>query len=138
MNTVAADFLKRHEGFRQFPYKDTVGKLSIGYGLNLDDVGIDEEEAELLLHRRVISCERTIRRLEPVTFGMLSATRQAVLIDMSYQLGINGLLKFVKMWEALARSDYREAAIQMLKSKWAEQTPARAEHLAKVMETNQL
>ena len=42
--------LKRDEGFRSHPYRDTVGKLTIGYGRNLDDVGISEREAEQLLH----------------------------------------------------------------------------------------
>ena len=41
--------LKRHEGKRLFPYHCTANKLTIAYGRNLDDVGVTEEEAELML-----------------------------------------------------------------------------------------
>lgn len=45
------DMLIRHEGLRLKPYHDTVRKLTIGIGRNLDDVGITHEEALILLER---------------------------------------------------------------------------------------
>ena len=45
--------LKRHEGLRLKPYQDTIGKLTIGYGRNLDDRGISKEEAEYLLRNDI-------------------------------------------------------------------------------------
>ena len=56
-----------------------------------------------------------------------------ILVEMSYQLGVNGVLKFKKMWGALKNEDYTEASKQMLDSRWAIQTPNRAKKLAEMM-----
>ena len=52
---------------------------------------------------------------------------------MVFQLGIGGVSKFKKMWEALEKGDYTEASFQMMDSRWAKQTPSRAESLSKIM-----
>ena len=52
---------------------------------------------------------------------------------MAYQLGVNGVLKFKKMIEALRSKDYKEASKQGLDSLWAKQTPQRANRLMKRM-----
>ena len=56
-----------------------------------------------------------------------------VIIEMVFQLGVGGVGKFKKMWEALRNKDYGEASFQMMDSRWAKQTPNRAESLSKVM-----
>jgi lysozyme len=48
-------------------------------------------------------------------------------------MGVNGVLKFKKMWEALKRADYMEASKQMMDSTWAVQTPNRAKKLSEMM-----
>ena len=54
---------------------------------------------------------------------------------MVFQLGKTGVSKFKKMLKALKKKDYKEAANQMLDSKWHTQTPERAEGLASLMRT---
>ena len=56
----------------------------------------------------------------------------------SYQIGEGGVSKFKNMWKALDSEDYGEASFQMLDSKWAKQTPARAGKLAGKMKAAKL
>jgi lysozyme len=124
--------LVRHEGLRTKPYRDTVGKLTIGVGRNLDDVGISEAEALVLLDTDINHCFRELTRALPF-FGSLSSDRQNVLIDMAINLGVAGLLGFKKMIRHLEHSDFKGAASEMLDSKWARQNGARATELSEMM-----
>ena len=127
--------LERHEGLRLKPYKDTVGKLTIGIGRNLDDKGISREEAFAMLDNDIAE---VVRQLEQVDeYQALDDTRQTVLANMCFNLGFYGLMGFRKMWLALARNDYHEAAKQMLDSRWARQVGYRADELAQIMRTGQ-
>ena len=49
--------LERHEGLRLKPYRDTVGKLTVGYGRNLEDVGISRDEADFMLDNDIDQVE---------------------------------------------------------------------------------
>ena len=60
---------------------------------------------------------------------------KCVIIEMVFQLGIGGVSKFKKMWKALKQNDYQIASEEMLDSKWAKQTPKRAEELSSVMKS---
>lgn len=123
----------KDEGFRKFPYKDTVGKLTIGVGRNLDDVGLSEDEVKYLFNNDFDKA-RDLAALLPAWYS-LNGPRKAVLVNMVFQLGLGGVSKFKKMIDALSRKDYEEAANQMLDSKWHRQTPNRAERLAIQMRT---
>ena len=124
--------IKVHEGLRLHPYKCTAGKTTIGYGRNLDDVGIDLAEAESLLQRDITLTDVNLHR-DFKFFKDLNDTRKAVLIDMAYNLGMNRFKKFRKMLTALENQDYSEAAHQMLDSRWANQVGKRADTLATKM-----
>ncbi|MGH8899502.1 MAG: glycoside hydrolase family protein [Egibacteraceae bacterium] len=126
------DQLVRHEGLRLKPYRDTVGKLTIGVGRNLDDVGLTEEEAYDLLSNDVDRTERSLRSAVPC-FGSLDDARQRVLADMAFNLGVTGLLQFKKMLAAVEARDFDLAASEMLGSAWAGQVKGRAETLARMM-----
>jgi lysozyme len=65
-------------------------------------------------------------------------TRQAVILDMAYNLGISGVLMFKKMWAEIGRAYFRAAADEMLDSKWAKQVGDRADRLASIMATDSL
>lgn len=127
--------LERLEGFRQHPYRDTRGKLTIGFGRNLDDVGISRAEAKHLLAndletiRKHLSTRSWWPQDEPV--------RQDVLVTMGYQLGVRGLSGFRLMLKAVDRREWRTAALEMLDSEWARQTPLRAQRLALMMQTGE-
>lgn len=133
MNVV--ELTKRHEGFRSHPYTCTAGKLSVGYGRNLDDVGLDEEEATYLLERD-IERARAVLRLEPYWLD-LGEVRQAVLLDMAVNLGLAGLGRFKKMRAALAAGDYMRAAAEMVDSLWYRQVGQRARRLVEMMRTGE-
>jgi len=124
-----------HEGFRSKVYKCPAGKLTIGYGRNLEDKGISDSEAMFLLMNDVLSTERDISMMLPF-FENLSYPRQCVLIDMGYNLGLQGLMEFKKMLEALHDGDYDKASKEMLDSKWAKQVGNRAIELSDIIKTS--
>lgn len=131
MNPHLIDSIKKHEELRLKAYQDTVGVWSIGYGTNLQVLEITEHLAEEFLAAAVFKTEAQLSKLP--TFAALDGVRQGVLIEMSYQLGVMGCLKFRQMWDALARGDYWAAASEMVASKWSKQTPNRVEVLASRM-----
>ena len=129
------DQLKRHEGYRQFPYKCSAGALTVGYGRNLDANGVGKGEAESMLW---LDVSRTRAKLEKYpTYHYLDEVRQMVLINMGFNLGIDGLMKFRRMWAALIVEDYENAAKEMLSSRWARQVGSRADELAEQMRTGE-
>ena len=116
------------------PYTDAAGKISIGVGRNLTDVGISEDEADYLLDNDISSIlHQLVARI--AIFGSLDTTRQNVLADMAMNLGIEGLLRFHKMLAAIEAHDFEKAADEMLDSKWATQVGKRATELAAMMRT---
>ena len=129
-----SDMLKRHEGLRLTPYHCSAGKLTIGYGINLD-VGITKKEAEYLLNERI---NQITTDLEVLEFWLyLSGVRRAVLIDMAYNLGLSGLFQFKKMLSAMNARDYSLAAKEMEDSKWFKQVGQRSLTLQKMMITDE-
>ncbi len=126
--------LTRDEGLRLKPYVDTVGKLTIGVGRNLTDKGISEAEAKLLLANDLADIRFQLPRVLP-WIKKLDEPRYAVLINMAFNLGINGLLGFRKSLNAMLSEQWETAADEMLDSKWAYQVGARAIRLANQMRT---
>lgn len=124
--------LKVHEGFRTRPYKCSAGKLTIGYGRNLEGVGISKAEAEYLLQNDIDDALRHCRKMFS-HFDQLSEKRQIVLADMMFNMGYSELNKFRKMKAALIRKDYDAAAREMQDSKWYGQVGYRAQKLQKMM-----
>lgn len=123
--------LQKHEGLRMRPYKDTVGKLTIGIGRNLDDIGISEQEAFFLLDNDIQRAVDLTKRILP-EFQELDDLRQEVLVNMAFNMG-NGLQEFKKMLAATIKGEYDVAANEMLSSRWAKQVGQRAIDLAKWM-----
>ena len=126
--------LKRHEGFRSKPYLCTAGKLTIGYGRNLDDVGVTESEALELL-RQDIARARIDVSLNVEGAKLLDDVRFDVLVNMCFNLGIFKLLQFRKTLRAIQDHDFDKAAEEMLNSVWANQVGRRAIELAEQMRT---
>ena len=128
--------LVHHEGLRLKPYRCSAGKLTIGVGRNLDDVGLTEEEALLLLGNDI---SRVITELDQniPAFSSLDEIRKRVLVDMGFNLGISRLLKFRRMLAALEAGDWSQAAVEMMDSRWARQVGSRAERLKLMMETGE-
>lgn len=129
--------LTLHEGMRKFPYKCTSGKLTIGIGRNLDDRGITEAEAAHLLSNDIDDFQARLTREIPWMVG-LDAVRQRVLLDMAFNLGVPGLLKFKRTLAAIRGKEYDRAAAMMLDSRWATQVGMRAERLSHMMATGHI
>ena len=124
--------LKRHEGYRNKPYKDSVGKLTIGIGHNLDDLGVDDEVIE---HQFLIDIERAVEDCKTL-FGnwhAIPSNKQTVLANMMFNMGLPVLSKFTKTISFIDASDWANAADEMLDSKWAKQVGNRATELANIM-----
>lgn len=128
--------LLRDEGIRLKPYKDTVGKLTIGIGRNLDDKGISEDEANYMLANDVKEVEDGLRAALP-WFSGLDDARQGVLINMGFNLGVQGLLGFHNTLTYIQQGNWSFAAVEMLDSKWAKQVGARAQRLAEQLESGE-
>ena len=120
------------EDKRNKPYRDTVGKLTIGVGRNLDDKGLSDGEIALMLEHDINDAERDARALVP-NFDALSDARKAVLVNMAFNLGRNRLAAFVRMLSAVRSEQYDAAARHMLDSLWARQVGDRAKRLDDLM-----
>lgn len=124
------DRIKQEEGFRQFPYQCPAGKTSIGYGRNLEDRGISEEEALFLLQNDVREAEADLHIILSPTPPSLTLPRWEALVDMRFQLGAKGFRRFARMIEAARAGDWDTAADECMDSLYAQQVPARAERNA--------
>ena len=126
---------KRFEGLSLMPYKCPVGEDTIGYG-HLIKNGITQAGAEVLLDEDLKAAERAARGNFP-WFSKLNGPRQAVIIDMVFNIGITRLYGFKKMRAGIEQGDFETAAKEMLASKWAAQVGRRAIENARMMETGQ-
>jgi lysozyme len=73
----------------------------------------------------------------PLLMCSIDSVRADVLVNMAFNMGVNGLLKFKKMIAAIDDRNYDEAAIEMLNSRWAVQVGKRANELSKQMRTGE-
>lgn len=128
--------LIKHEGLRLKPYKDSVGKLTIGVGRNLDDRGISQDEAMILLNNDIRDHRADALNKYP-WLAHLDSVRQDVIVDMVFNMGIERFSSFHLMLTALEQGDYAHAADEMLNSKWAKQVGLRASELSQMMRSGQ-
>lgn len=127
--------VKQAEGFQGQLYKDSEGYFTIGYGRLLDPIRggrVSQDEAEYMLSNDLRVAERLCEAMP--AYLDLSPVRQAVLIEMCFNLGAAGLKHFKRMFSALVKQEYDYAASEMLNSRWAMQVKGRAVRLAKQME----
>jgi lysozyme len=131
------NLLVQHESYKQFPYIDTTGHLTIGIGRNLKDRGISLNEALYLLDGDEQYFTNKLSTLLKF-WDDLSEARQIVLVDMCFNLGLQGLFGFKDMMIAIEAKDFDRAAQEMLDSKWASQVSERATCLAGIMKSGEL
>lgn len=130
--------IKKHEGFVNKIYLDSLGKATIGYGHLItpsdnfkEGVEYSKELLDEVFNRDFLIAKRDADEL----LKDISIVEKAygIIIEMIFQLGKTGVSKFKKMFAALSIQDYNEAANQMLDSQWRKQTPKRCEELAEQM-----
>lgn len=127
---------KRFEGLRLKPYHCSAGKITIGYGRNLTDVGISKSEADIMFYSDMLSAEVDAASWLD-KYGMkpedISQNRFYVLTDMMFNMGWGSCLQFKTFMSELKKGHYDDAAKAMLDSKWATQVGSRAITLAGFM-----
>lgn len=125
MIEVYKDFLRDVEGLRLKPYEDIKGVLTIGYGRNLEDMGIDLNEAEVMLDSDV---NRAIVDLVDIfpNFFSLSVNIRVVLVSMMFNLGRYRFLTFRRFIEAVKKGDKKMMVYEFLHSKRAKELKSRA------------
>lgn len=128
--------LKRDEGLRLHAYQDHLGYWTIGYGRLIDrrrGGGITEEEAEYLINNDI---NKVINQLSnKLSFwNCLPDQVKRALCNMAFQMGVNGLLGFKNSLKFIAKHDWKNAGINLRKSKWYRQTTNRAERVIKLIE----
>lgn len=131
--------LRRDEGEILTAYQDHLGFWTLGCGRLIDKRkggGITQAESDYLLNNDVDTRTKALEGLFP-WFKSLDDARKGVLVNMSFQMGVNGLAAFKNTMASVANGLYEKAAEQMLQSKWATQTPERASRLASQMKTGE-
>lgn len=116
-----------------FPYEDSVGLISIGWGRNLDGKGLSLKECQLLLSNDLHDAMQDAASLP--YWEQLCGARQMVVVDMIFNLGLTRFLKFPKLNAALAAGDILQVAHEMKDSKWYTQVGSRARKLRRIMLT---
>lgn len=132
--------LKGDEGVKACVYNDHLGYATIGVGRLVDSrkpgAGLRSFEVDFLLQNDIDDRIREITGRLPWA-AQLDSARLGVLLNMSFQLGVEGLMAFVNTLELVRKGQYEAASKAMLQSKWAGQTPERAKRLSQQMLTGQ-
>lgn len=145
LKNLCTTLLTDHEGKRYSPYDDKSGlqikqlpnggKITIGIGRNLCDRPLTEAEIQFLFANDLeIAYKDAQCAVGATVFAGLTCARQAVLIDMAFNLGLARLMGFRNTLLAVKEQRYNDAADGMRTSKWATQVRGRAEKLARMME----
>jgi len=124
--SLVAD-IKRHEGFVAKPYRDSRGILTVGYGYNLEK-GMSEKTAELLLISELALCYEFLENNLDF-WDKLTKNRQHVFLDMCYNLGFSGFMKFKRMIACASDGDISGVCREMQNSAWYGQVGRRAVEL---------
>lgn len=128
--------IETEEGFSDVLYKCPADYWTIGYGFNLEAMAMPKEVADAWL---VIILEKLTKQLLTYSwFADLDDARRLAITDMSYQMGVHGVMKFGKMIAAIREKQWDLAADEMLDSVWARQTPNRAKRNAEIMRTGRV
>lgn len=133
--------LNVEEGYSEKPYYCSAGYPTIGIGqrigpkgapLKLYEFTVSKALAAVWLAEKVKETLADMDKYENIRTAMASCNepRQAILISMAYQMGAEGLSKFISTLKAVAAQNWHAAQSGMLASKWARQTPNRAQRHA--------
>lgn len=142
-----------NEGCRLKSYRDTVGKLTIGIGRNLDDNPLTIEEQCYVGHncrtlfisndQAAYLCRNDLKKVRADLdkhlpwWCDLNPDRQYVMIDLCFNMGVKTLLTFKRTLDSIARGYYVRAAEQLLQSKYAKQVGIRARRNAYALRTGE-
>lgn len=133
-NNRLTQYIATNEGLRLHPYKCTAGKLTIGYGRNLEDKGISADEAWYMLKNDIAEVSRNLcSRFSYSQIKSWSENRMIALADLMFNLGATRFGSFRKMIKAVKDQDWNKAADEMLDSRYARQLSSRASENAEML-----
>ena len=121
----------RDEGYRKKLYTDSVGKLTIGIGHNIDDLGLSDRGIDMIYQEDLETAHSNLHRLYP-QWQSLPEGRQHVLLNMSFNLGYRRFKGFKRFWKAVKADDTDGAIREMKDSRWYSQVGIRADRLSKM------
>tara|TARA_E500000305_G_scaffold101086_2_gene94452 strand:- start:875 stop:1291 length:417 start_codon:yes stop_codon:yes gene_type:complete len=121
--------IKKNEGYISTVYKDSLGIDTIGYGFAIKDLNLEEDICELILQRKIDALRNEVSKRFK-WYNNMPIIIKDVVIEMCYQMGVNGFSKFKKTINYLSKEKFSRASLEMLDSKWAVQTPGRAKQLS--------
>ena len=121
--------INQHEGFRSKVYDDSLGIPTIGYGFAIKDLQLEEDICDMILERKLsILKERIEKKFQ--WYRYMPQEIKDVVVEMCYQLGVYGFSRFKKTIAYIQNKQWEEASVEMLDSRWAEQTPGRAREMS--------
>lgn len=135
---MATAHLRTEEGVRKAAYQDHLGWWTIGVGRLIDarkGGGLSDDEIDYLLANDIAKVQRQMAGWPAWEKVKADPVRATALISMCFQLGSQGLAGFKNTLAMIAAGRWADAAKNMLQSKWAQQTPARARRIAAMIET---
>lgn len=125
--------LRLDEGEVYHMYKDSKGIETIGVGHNLQTTPLSKYAVSQILTDDIQNVRERLR-LWPV-WSVLDPVRQGVLVNLSFWLGVDGLLGFHKMLTYATNKDYEKAADEIENSTLPNTDIGRANRLATQMRT---
>lgn len=145
MSKTAENIIKAEEGWKPRQYYCSEHYPTIGYGRKCgpqfapltNEITTKEKESQFI-RDEIREIQSRIIAYFPKAWNNCNNARQAILISLVYQMGMSGVTKFTKMWQALSSGDFEWAAKEMLDSKWAKQTPNRAKRHSEQMRTGSI
>lgn len=128
----------KHEGKINKIYKDSLGLKTFGVGhlvLDSDDLeeGIEYSDEVVMEYFEKDFKVAVADAHKYIDEDTIPEDVFGVIIEMCFQLGYPRLCGFKKFKAALEEGNLEEAHVQMLDSRWAKQTPQRANQLAEIV-----
>jgi len=127
------ELIENHEGVRYIAYKDSLGIQTVGVGHNLSKP-LSRKAVEQIRDDDIADAIDDCKRYD--WFGNMSEVRQAVVVDMMFNLGYNRFSKFKQTIRYISEGNYEKASKEMLDSVWAKQVGKRANELSTMFETD--
>ena len=123
------DSIKQHEGYVGIVYKDSLGIDTIGYGFAIKDLELDEDVCEIILERKVKDLQDRVDN-KFNWYRYMPPEIKDIVLEMCYQMGVYGFSCFKKTIAYLQDKQWEKASVEMLDSRWAQQTPNRAQEMS--------
>lgn len=136
MKVKLRTLLIKHESYRELPYQDTRGFLTIGIGRNLTGRGVLPTEIDMMFDHDVDHFFNFLSE-KFNWFNKLNDSRQCALVDMCF-MGTKTFLEFTAMITALEEGDFERAAQEIVDSKYETEVHQRAHDIAEIIRTGNL